>query len=292
MNIDCHMHTSLCGHADGDPIDYVLSAARKHIRLITFTDHIPMSASGFGHRFHRMHPCQLSKYLYQIARARELGHRYGVQVLCGIEAEIFPDNAIMQEMDKLLVDQNFDFVLGSLHHHLDGYQTWLSNRNIHSEYDIIETYFEHVIEGIESGRYHSIAHLDVIKAYGTVAHFDPKHHERTILRLLEAAYQNQVCIEINTSQLRTGEEQLFPAPLILKWATEINNRFTLGSDAHHPKNVGRYYEPAAAQLDSLGIDRLYYFKKGTAHSVPVHPGDHPAYLDWRSSSPTPFTTRV
>ena len=45
---DCHMHTPLCGHAYGEPEEYVDQAASIGISLITFTCHIPMDGDGYS----------------------------------------------------------------------------------------------------------------------------------------------------------------------------------------------------------------------------------------------------
>ena len=62
---DCHMHTPLCGHAYGDPVEYVEAAAESGVSLVTFTCHIPMKDDRFAQEGIRMRHsdgegCQLS----------------------------------------------------------------------------------------------------------------------------------------------------------------------------------------------------------------------------------------
>lgn len=91
MRFDCHMHTPLCGHAHGRPVDYVRIAAEHSIDLITFTCHIPMSCDSFGGPGIRMNEDDLGEYFAITTEARKHGEKVGVEVLTGIEAEIFPD---------------------------------------------------------------------------------------------------------------------------------------------------------------------------------------------------------
>jgi len=90
MLIDCHMHTPLCGHAIGHPEDYVDVACGRGIDLITFTCHIPMDKDDFGGSGIRMGEEQIDEYIELIERTAKYGKSIGVQVLCGIEAEVFP----------------------------------------------------------------------------------------------------------------------------------------------------------------------------------------------------------
>ena len=98
MRIDCHMHTPLCGHAVGDPVEYVREAAKRAMDLVTFTCHIPMDNIGFGGRNIRMAYEDLSTYFKIVDEARKVGEDFGVRVLTGIEAEVFPSFQIMKQM--------------------------------------------------------------------------------------------------------------------------------------------------------------------------------------------------
>jgi histidinol-phosphatase (PHP family) len=39
---DYHLHTSLCGHASGEPYEYVESAISLGLKEIGFSDHAPL----------------------------------------------------------------------------------------------------------------------------------------------------------------------------------------------------------------------------------------------------------
>ena len=199
MRIDCHMHTPLCGHAFGEPAAYVREAERQGIGLVTFTCHIPMEHEGFGGEGIRMRSRQLEKYRALVDEAVAVGKKSGVEVLRGIEAEVFPDPEIMTAMQATLDAQDFDFVLGSLHHQVPRYQDWIERNGLVDDHDIIEHYFQHLTEGAESGLYHSMSHPDVIRIYGTVEHFEPEEHESTIRDFLQAVSDADICIEVNTS---------------------------------------------------------------------------------------------
>jgi histidinol-phosphatase (PHP family) len=268
MLIDCHMHTPLCGHAQGHPREYVRAAASKGIGLLTFTCHAPTGRHelfrGPGIRMCRE---ELPEYERLVAEAVDEGRALGVEVLRGIEAEVFPEAAALEQMDEVLAEGGFDFVLGSLHHPLPGYRAWLRDHAVRDEREIVDTYFRHLAEGVRSGRYDSMAHPDVIRIYGTVQRFEPGEHQPAITAFLDALVDTGTCMEVNTSGLIKGVYKLHPDPLILQWAQERGVCLTLGSDAHAPEQVGQHFDMVLKLLRSIGFRELNYFRGRRRHSI-------------------------
>lgn len=269
MKFDCHMHTPLCGHAIGHPIDYVRAAAQQRFDLVTFTCHIPMADSGFGDASIRMSLSELDKYFSLVDEGRKVGEEFGVKVLTGIEAEIYPSDSIMTEQDKVLADFPFEFVLGSMHHHIDIFQKWLRKNSIDSDYQRIDSYFRILADAVRAGRYDSIAHPDVIRIYGTVSHMDPREHEEVIMCFLQAAADEDMCIEVNTSGLRKGVYTVHPDPIILKWASKLGVNLTIGSDSHTPQTVGYEFSEVVGELRRLGFGELNWFEQRQRKSLPI-----------------------
>jgi histidinol-phosphatase (PHP family) len=269
MKIDCHMHTPLCGHAVGEPVEYVKSAADQGLDLITFTCHVPMFDESFGGQRIRMHVDQLEDYYTRVALARKEGEQLGVEVLCGIEGEVFPISSQLDKMKELILSQPFDFVLGSLHHQLKAYKLWIIEQKLETDEAIIRDYFRHLTDAARSGFYHSMSHPDVIRIYGTIDSdsFIPENFENEIRGLLKACAEEGTCLEVNTSGLSKGVYEVHPDPLILDWAHEEGVKLTLGSDAHAPARVGQHFDKVLPLLKSKGFDRLHYFKNGCENTV-------------------------
>ena len=269
MLIDCHMHTPLCGHAIGEPNDYVDVACARGIDLITFTCHIPMDKDDFGGPGIRMGEDQLDEYIELIGQAAKYGDTIGVEVLCGIEAEVFPVMERLTLMDDILTRHPFDFVLGSLHAALPSYRAYLASQSIFEDAAIIERYFQDLRDGVASGRYHSMSHPDVIRLYGVVNHFDPSSHETVIRSFLQAAIDNDVCIEVNTSGLIKGDYVVHPDPIILDWAAEMKVKLTLGSDSHRPESVAQKYDEVLPFLKEIGFEEVHYFREGKREVIEI-----------------------
>lgn len=269
MRFDCHMHTPFCGHAMGTPMEFLRQAKRKGISLMTFTCHVPFDHEDFGGPTIRMPMSDFERYLAWVNQAREMGQGMGIHVLCGIEAEVFPVPGIQEAIAGFLSSQNLDFILGSLHHQLPAYRKYLAAKNRSQDAAIIEGYFDELSQAAASGLFHSLAHPDVIRTYGTVRPFEPKNYETVIRRFLLACAENGTCIEVNTSGLTKGVFKLHPDPLILEWAQEMNVSLTLGSDAHKPQSVGQFFDQTLKLLESTGFKKVHYFVRGGKHAVPV-----------------------
>lgn len=260
---DSHMHTRLCGHASGTLLEYVDAAARKGLSRITFTCHIPMRDPRFLHDGTRMHADQLPLYREWVEAARRHGESAGVEVLYGIEAEIHPHLPFMEDMDAILQSESFDFVLGSLHHMLPAFREWLHDQGHLSDEAIISAYFDCLAAAAHSGRYHSLAHPDVIRLYNTLrGPFFPEANAEAIQRFLAAVKAAGICLEINTSGLIKGDFVAHPDPLIAKWALEAGIPFTIGSDSHIPERVGDAFSSVIDSLRPLGLKALTCFKNG------------------------------
>ncbi len=254
------MHTPLCGHAIGEPIEYARAAQTRGIDLITFTCHIPMEWGAFGQEGIRMRHDQIGEYRALIAATAAEARTFGVEVLCGIEAEVFPDEAHMAPMDAILAAHDWDFVLGSLHAQCASYLEWLEDHKMKSDAMRIDSYFRHLRDGAQSGRYDSMSHPDVIRTYGVVKQFEPAKHEEVIRSFLEAIVEEDICMEVNTSGLTKGDYEVHPDPLILDWAAEMGVKLTIGSDSHRPHSVGQFFDWVQPMLREKGFTDLHYFR--------------------------------
>ncbi len=105
---DYHMHTALCKHAKGTPAGYRLAAKRLGIPEICFVDHAP-NPEGYN-RNHRMKLNEFSIYREMVSAEMDWK---SPNVLFGLEADYYTN--CEKFLCKWLGDQDFDFVLGSVH---------------------------------------------------------------------------------------------------------------------------------------------------------------------------------
>jgi len=267
--LDCHIHTPLCGHAQGSPEAYVRAAADKGLKLVAFTCHSPMDSLGFGGPKIRMDFQQLPEYLALIDEAIALGDSLGVEVLRGIEAEWFPEEMELAGMDRMLESVNFDYVIGSVHPHLPIYLEWFAAQGIVTDADRLACYWEHAARAVTSGRYDTLAHADVVRCHGTVTEYTTAGHEPAIRHLLKTLAETGVCIEANTSGLGRTFKSVHPEPWILAEAAALGVKLAVGSDAHRPEAVGLGFAETGPMLAECGWQNVQYFRNRKVQSLPL-----------------------
>src|SRR5476649_2522760 len=82
MLFDYHVHTPLCHHATGTPLEYVRAAQARGLLEIGFSDHNPMPTQ-FDEW--RMGPGQLPEYLALVEEARREFPDYSIRL--GLECD-------------------------------------------------------------------------------------------------------------------------------------------------------------------------------------------------------------
>ncbi len=271
MTIPCdsHVHTPLCGHASGDPVEYVRAAAERGITILGFACHCPMTSDEFGGPRIRMGFDQIGEYRRIVRDAADLGQTLGVEVLCGIEAEYFPEPTELVAMDAMLAREPFDFVLGSVHPHLAIYKRWFAEHGIDNDAQRQRVFWRHLAEAARCGRYDAITHPDVVRCHGTIEHYDPHAHEDDIAAFCDALDEAGLCMEINTSGLFRPFGMVHPHPLILRHAAERQLPLVIGSDAHQPDRVGSGYDQVEPLLIEHGWSSMHVFRRRRHYPVKV-----------------------
>lgn len=251
--LDYHVHTSRCGHAAGRPEDYVRTALGLGLSEIGFSDHFPML-----HVDDRTLSMGLEEMPLYVQEVEEMRDRFpGLRVRLGIEADYLPQT--VQELGELLKGFPFDFVMGSLHYvddwgfddprNIDGY----AHRDIHA---LWTRYFDLLGDVAECGLFDILSHPDLIKKFGYRPHEDVSGlYEKCLDRVAGAG----LVVEVNTAGLRKPVGEIYPGEDFLRLCRERDIPVTLGSDAHHPREVGSDFGAALQLLRRVGYGELTTF---------------------------------
>ncbi len=260
---DYHMHTPLCRHATGRPVEYAREAARQRIPEICFTDHFP-APDGYDSES-RMTLEQFPDYDAMIAEAARVP---GVVVRFGIEADYYPGSSSF--LERWLARQEFDLVLGSVH----CLGRWgIDDENLIEMWDTADTeetwkeYFRLIGALADTGLYDVIGHLDLAKKFG----FRPGAD--TVLEMakptLDKIAAAGMAIEVNTAGLRKPIGEIYPSASLLMLACERGIPITFGSDAHAPREVGHAFEQAVRWARAAGYTHSARYRRRCRQSVPL-----------------------
>ncbi|MGI6037559.1 MAG: histidinol-phosphatase HisJ family protein [Limnochordia bacterium] len=268
LPIDYHIHTALCGHAQGEMEAYVEQAIELGIKVMAFSDHLPFLHLPADHPWHgrySMHPHQLPGYCQRVA---DLQRKYPqIEIKLGIEVDYIP--GLEEEIRVVLEEYPFDFVLGSIHlvdnwpfddpGEIDKYQ------DIDVDH-LWERYFDSFIQAVNSKLFDSMAHPDLIKKF---AFYPAKPIQPLYRRAVEALAKANICIEINSSGLHKPVGEIYPSEEFLTLCYEAGIPVTIGSDAHRPQEVGRDFPQVRKLLQRVGYQQVALFRGRQRHMLPL-----------------------
>ena len=180
------------------------------------------------------------RHLTDMIKSRD----YPVKVSFGIEVCWFEQHE--NEIAKLVDDDVFDYVLGSVH--------WIDNWTFNQRKyqwlgrdvnEIYRRYYEMENSLVKSGIFDIIAHPDLVRCHSIYPDYDLAD---TYRELCENIKKNNVALEMNTSKGLGVNGEFFEI------AKQVGVMFSTGSDAHRPEDVGRKIKEVTAMIP----DELIY----------------------------------
>lgn len=251
MRVDYHIHTFFCGHAVGTAEDYIVAAKRNKLDIIAFTDHVPLwyLPLEYSHQELRKPRERFDQYVDHVRMAKWWYSDFQVGV--GMEIDYIP--GCEAQMKEVVDSSDFDFVLGSVH--------FVGPVSIYDANDALspgqtiafwERYLSLAAECAESGLVDSIGHIDILKHVLPMPVQELAIFRQVLRRIADAG----VCIELNTSGLRTDFDDTCPARSLLKACCEAGVDITVGSDAHTPDDVGSGLDEAYMALRAAGYGQI------------------------------------
>ncbi len=202
------------------------------------------------------------EYLERIDRdlIRVLGKEYPeIGLRLGLEMDFIPGR--QNYIRGLLAHNQFDYVLGSVHF-IDGWGFDHPDHRVRFEEldidEVYDDYFSLVKEAVETGLFDIVSHLDLVKVWG----HRPKRRDifEFVQPVLRCVKEAGMVIEINSGGLRKPVGEMYPSFDILKQMAKMEIPITLGSDAHHPDQLGYGLNEAARLARQAGYDKFVKFE--------------------------------
>lgn len=258
MLLDYHIHTDM---SDGKRAhqEYVDEAVKRGLDELGFSDHFM-----FKDRPWVMSQEELPVY---VGRIESLRDEYDIPIRTGleidyIEADVGKTDAMLKQLRP-----DLDYAIGSVHH-LDGWDiTHRAQSYKWKEADVEPTYdkYYRLLRGLaDSGLFDIVGHFDVAKRFGYLTSKDPAE---TLAETVDAVRRSGMCVEINTSGIDHRCAEMYPARRILEMLYEADVEITLGSDAHHPDQVGQSFDAAVELAKDVGYGSVTRFEKRKREQV-------------------------
>jgi histidinol-phosphatase (PHP family) len=262
---DLHMHTPLCRHATGEPVDYARRAVELGFTEIGFSDHSPMRQDDFDDW--RMRFDQLGEYVEKVRKAQKDFPQLTIRL--ALEVDYLPgQEEWIRELASL---HPWDYFIGSVHYVSDSWAVdspyQLAKWKGMDEMDVIEvwsTYFDRLTMAAETGLFEIIGHADLPKKFG----YRPKGDRTPFYEgFLNAAKKHGCALDVNTAGLRKDCKEIYPSREFLALAFQKGIPITFGSDAHAPEEVGMNFKEAIELARSVGYTQCLRFAKSKSAAV-------------------------
>jgi len=243
MRKDYHMHPRVIeGYERVEK--FIETAINNNFDEICITDHMPLSISSAADRIAKG---KVSEYYKKVRDLSEI-YKDKISIKCGIEIDYHP--SVIGEIEEVLSQGEFDFVLGSTHMQLFAPHLFDGN---HKYTEFADLAWENTLLAAKSGYFTTISHLDMFRWAFTIPERFPlvndgyteDYHRDIIEEILDVIEDKNLYLEINPHLAWKNEknfELVYPHPDIVKSALNRNIKFSYGSDAHVASQVGKMYD--------------------------------------------------
>lgn len=258
---DYHLHTPLCKHAVGLPIDYAAHALTLGLPEIGLSDHSPMPSA---YDNWRMLIEEFPSYFEMVEAARSAYPQLPIRL--GLEVDYFESGEgwIAQLGQKA----EWDYLIGSVHYLGDWAMDDPSLVQHFRDRPVEETwgrYWKLFGKAARSGHFDIMAHPDLVKKFGFIPEGNlDRYYESALQAVLDAG----VAIEINTAGLFKEVREMYPSRRFLELAGQAGVPLVISSDAHQPDHVGREFSKAAELARECGFTELQRFSQRVRTPVP------------------------
>jgi histidinol-phosphatase (PHP family) len=253
MNPDYHMHTPLCRHATGHPVEYAREAMRKGLPEIGFADHNPMPKPFDDWR---MDIGDLPRYFELVEEAR--AQLPGFPIRLGLECDFIAGQE--DWIHKLAGMADWDYLIGSVHYLTPDWAVdnpaYVGRYHEYPADELWTMYWSAAEKCARSGLFDFIAHPDLVKIFGARPEGDlARFYEPVIAALADTGG----AFEINTAGLRKPVHELYPALGFLQLARQAGVQLVINSDAHAPGQVGMDFDAARTLAREAGYTTSLHF---------------------------------
>ena len=268
-----HTHNHYCD-GKGALKDYLQEAVKSGVRNIGFSSHAPVP---FPCKWCIEHEA-LPRYLEEIESLKPLFPE--LQIYKGLEIDFIPE---------IIAPVNFkahlDCTIGSIHF-VDGFEA--TRWEIDNTLEVFRAGLSKIFQGdirkaithyytltrqmINTAPPDILGHLDKIKVNAQHNSFEESEewYRDEIDKTLKSIAATDIIVEVNTRGLYKGKSTTpYPSPWILERIRESNIPVILNSDAHHPQDLTREFEPTLSLLKDIGFRHLSILDSGIWKKVPL-----------------------
>lgn len=258
-----------CEHAEGTLRSVVEAAVAGGLTTFGLSEHAPRSEDRFLYPSERQKGFTIgrlqSDFAAYVTEAKALAQEFAdrIEIFVGFEAEVVPATGYADEMLAIREKYALEYMVGSVHHvgeiQIDG-----SAEEFHSavaEAGGVESlavrYYDTVAEMVARLEPEVVGHLDLIRR-NAPANADLQNAAIAAAadRALQSVQESGAILDLNTAGWRKNLGNPYPAPWLIRRATEFGIGFCFGDDSHGPTQVGDGIDRARDYLLELNVANI------------------------------------
>lgn len=259
---DLHTHSVYCGHARGTMEANIKQAIELGLAGIGFTGHFPYPEGYREPVADAVIPAdKFPDFLQEVFALRE---KYtAIPVYFAVEIDYI--EGFMNKTQEKLSELPVDYIMGSVHIIKDvmvDHSEEMLNKNMDTlggHEGIWDSYWNGLEALIQLDLCDIISHLDLPKKF--LQTFNASMQYERIDQILTLIKEKDLILEVNSGGVdRAIENEPYPSRKILEMAFDKKIEITLGSDAHCPGEVGRYFPQMIELIQAIGWRTLVYYE--------------------------------
>ena len=272
IKADFHTHCNFSTDSDAAPEAMVRGAIEKGLTHLCLTDHMDLDYPGTS-KTSPLFDFDPTDYFAVLSPLKETCSEK-LNLGIGVELGLRPGRPdLNRQMQQMLEDYAFDFVLGSVHlpdNDDPYYESYWLNR---SAKDVLSKYFNDMLSSLkEYDNFDSLGHLDYLIRYIPAGCGEKDYVFNEYKEVLDEIFKFLItkdkALEINTAGLIKGLPCFHPKLETLKRYLELGGKkITIGSDGHSPDKIATEFKKTEELLLSCGIKGYYVYKNRIAEFV-------------------------
>ena len=268
--VDLHTHT-FASHAKDSVAAMYAAALSRGLKVYGFSEHSPRP---FGYDYPVEYRDRLKAafpaYVQQVQALKD--NTDGVQVLLGMEVDWI---AREEEFVRTCIGEYpFEYLLGSVHF-LDtwGFDASPQDWNILDEKARSASYHKYFLSLQAMARtnlFDIAAHPDLIKIFSvdSFTRWLAGDNLDVVQDTLKAFKKAGMSMEVSAAGLRKPCSSIYPAPVFMEMAFQLELPISFASDAHAVSHVAQSFDQLKAYAASFGYTSSVYFKNRQRFDVP------------------------
>lgn len=261
---DMHTHSVLSFDGNDTCDELCESAIEKGAKFLAITDHCDIDGmDSKAEEFCR----QQFNQTYETEKKYEgrLNVVKGLEIGQGIYRK--------ELTEKVLGEHNYDFILGSLHNLENMEDFYFLDYKSYDVYELLNMYFEGLLELAQWGAFDSLAHLTYPLRYIVAReriNVDMTRYSEIIDSIFEALVKNKKALEINTSGLFMAMQDTLPNISFVKRFNELGGEYiTVGSDSHFAQKVCQGIDEGYKIAYDSGFRNITVYKNRQPMLIPI-----------------------